>query len=193
MAIKFKCDCGKALSAREIYAGRRVRCPECGKKVTVPEPEEAERADAEGKKRGVHRSRGRLEAELLAGEGERILFCAKPGMGVLIQRLIALNLCSVVFLIAPLIVLPSLLDKIGRYLMGGVVAHMALVMAGLVVAIVLNTLIWLTWQRTVYALTPTCILAQRGLFFITVQRMPIGKLRFIQQLRFGRGLAFYGG
>ncbi|HQX50905.1 MAG TPA: hypothetical protein PLR25_13410, partial [Planctomycetaceae bacterium] len=38
MAIKVKCDCGKALSVKEEFAGRRVKCPACQALLRVPKP-----------------------------------------------------------------------------------------------------------------------------------------------------------
>lgn len=51
MAIAFSCECGKQLSAREQFAGRRMKCPECAKVLTIPQadqppPAEATLADA---------------------------------------------------------------------------------------------------------------------------------------------------
>jgi len=190
MAIKFKCDCGKALSARVVYAGKKVRCPECGKKVRVPEPEDVEEEREE--KKGGGGSLDRLEAELLIGEDEKIVYSAKPGVGVLILRLVLFNALYIAFVLAPLIVLQQLLSDMGRYLPGQTVTHMILVAVALIVAVVLNAVMWLAWQRTVYVLTPTCIVAQRGVFFTTVERMPLDKVRMVRQLRFGRGVVFYG-
>lgn len=36
MAIPFTCECGKKMSAKEEFAGRRLRCPECQRVVTIP-------------------------------------------------------------------------------------------------------------------------------------------------------------
>ncbi|MBI4616745.1 MAG: hypothetical protein HY720_24245, partial [Planctomycetes bacterium] len=36
MAIRFECECGKRLSVPDERAGKRVRCPGCGKPVSVP-------------------------------------------------------------------------------------------------------------------------------------------------------------
>lgn len=38
MAIEVICTCGKRLRAKEEFAGRRARCPECGQTVLVPSP-----------------------------------------------------------------------------------------------------------------------------------------------------------
>ena len=38
MSIKFKCLCGQKLAADDDKAGKRVRCPRCGKPVTAPNP-----------------------------------------------------------------------------------------------------------------------------------------------------------
>jgi hypothetical protein len=42
MPITMECQCGKHLRAREDLAGRRVKCPECGTVLQVPEAEKAE-------------------------------------------------------------------------------------------------------------------------------------------------------
>ncbi|GIW87839.1 MAG: hypothetical protein KatS3mg108_2163 [Isosphaeraceae bacterium] len=39
MPILFECPCGKRLKAREEIAGRKTRCPQCGRIHTVPIPE----------------------------------------------------------------------------------------------------------------------------------------------------------
>lgn len=38
MPIKVRCRCGKGLKVRDSAAGKRVKCPECGKPVQIPEP-----------------------------------------------------------------------------------------------------------------------------------------------------------
>ena len=38
MAIKLKCDCGKALSVKDEAAGKRVKCPGCQTLLRVPKP-----------------------------------------------------------------------------------------------------------------------------------------------------------
>lgn len=38
MAISFQCQCGKKMNAKEDFAGRRLRCPECQRVVTIPRP-----------------------------------------------------------------------------------------------------------------------------------------------------------
>lgn len=41
MSIKFQCSCGKALTARDEYAGRKAQCPACGQVVDIPAPRPA--------------------------------------------------------------------------------------------------------------------------------------------------------
>jgi len=42
MSIKLTCDCGRTMEVRDKYAGRRAKCPACGKIVAIPgEPEPA--------------------------------------------------------------------------------------------------------------------------------------------------------
>ena len=36
MAIEVSCECGKRLRARDELAGRKARCPGCGKSIVVP-------------------------------------------------------------------------------------------------------------------------------------------------------------
>lgn len=38
MPIPFSCECGKKMTAKEEFAGRRLRCPECQRVVTIPRP-----------------------------------------------------------------------------------------------------------------------------------------------------------
>jgi hypothetical protein len=38
MSIKFECSCGRKMSAKEEFAGRRLRCPECQRVVMIPKP-----------------------------------------------------------------------------------------------------------------------------------------------------------
>lgn len=49
MSIKVSCDsCGKQLKVRDEAAGKRVKCPDCGSVVQIPEPDDvmdAETAD----------------------------------------------------------------------------------------------------------------------------------------------------
>jgi ribosomal protein S27E len=39
MPLSIRCDCGKQLRVAEQHAGKRVKCPGCGRTVTVPDPE----------------------------------------------------------------------------------------------------------------------------------------------------------
>jgi hypothetical protein len=39
--IRFNCECGKALQAREEYAGQTTKCPDCGRLMTIPGGETA--------------------------------------------------------------------------------------------------------------------------------------------------------
>ena len=41
MALSFSCDCGQEMQAKEEHAGRRTRCPKCGKDVMIPSVEPA--------------------------------------------------------------------------------------------------------------------------------------------------------
>ena len=52
MVLSFSCECGQQLQAKEEHAGRRTRCPKCGRDVMIPsieaapEPEPAPRPEA---------------------------------------------------------------------------------------------------------------------------------------------------
>src|SRR6516225_7069154 len=41
MTIAFSCECGQQLQAKEEHAGRRTRCPKCGRDVMIPSIETA--------------------------------------------------------------------------------------------------------------------------------------------------------
>jgi hypothetical protein len=41
MSIPFRCDCGKQLAAKDEFAGKRLKCPACGKLLTIPRPRAA--------------------------------------------------------------------------------------------------------------------------------------------------------
>ncbi len=43
MAITFSCECGKQMTAKDEFAGRKIKCPKCGKVVRIP----AQAADEE--------------------------------------------------------------------------------------------------------------------------------------------------
>jgi hypothetical protein len=36
MSIPFTCECGKKMAAKDEFAGKRVRCPECQRLVAIP-------------------------------------------------------------------------------------------------------------------------------------------------------------
>src|SRR5262245_53442310 len=44
MPITFTCDCGKPLQAEDQYAGRKTRCPACGRELAIPGRADAVRA-----------------------------------------------------------------------------------------------------------------------------------------------------
>ncbi|MFW6168849.1 MAG: hypothetical protein ACODAD_00060 [Planctomycetota bacterium] len=46
MPIKVSCQCGKRLSVKDEYAGKRVKCPGCGRTLSIPQPQAA--GDGEG-------------------------------------------------------------------------------------------------------------------------------------------------
>lgn len=41
MPIKVSCQCGKRLSVKDEYAGKRVKCPGCGRTLSIPQPQAA--------------------------------------------------------------------------------------------------------------------------------------------------------
>jgi hypothetical protein len=70
--IRFTCDCGCDLQARESAAGEHVRCPECGAWVEVPPPapDHSSRCCPECGSRSIGRitSRRKLKKKLPAGD-----------------------------------------------------------------------------------------------------------------------------
>ncbi len=40
LMIKVRCKCGRGLKVKDSAAGRRIKCPDCGKGVAEPEPED---------------------------------------------------------------------------------------------------------------------------------------------------------
>jgi uncharacterized membrane protein YjgN (DUF898 family) len=38
MTIEVQCECGKLLRAKDEHAGRKVKCPECGGPIVIPQP-----------------------------------------------------------------------------------------------------------------------------------------------------------
>ena len=40
--FRFECDCGQACQARPEHAGKKTKCPRCGKLLTIPSPDEPE-------------------------------------------------------------------------------------------------------------------------------------------------------
>lgn len=45
MAISFSCECGKRVRARDEFAGRRMRCPDCKRTLSIPSESEPEPLD----------------------------------------------------------------------------------------------------------------------------------------------------
>src|SRR5687768_8827576 len=48
MAIMFRCACGKVMQAKEEFAGKKVKCSECGKVLLIPTPPDKAPAIAAG-------------------------------------------------------------------------------------------------------------------------------------------------
>ena len=46
MPIAFTCSCGKVMKAKEAFAGRKIKCPQCDTLVRIPELESEEPATA---------------------------------------------------------------------------------------------------------------------------------------------------
>jgi predicted RNA-binding Zn-ribbon protein involved in translation (DUF1610 family) len=46
MAIPFSCECGKKLQAKDEFAGRKMKCPNCGRVLTIPHPARTAPANA---------------------------------------------------------------------------------------------------------------------------------------------------
>jgi hypothetical protein len=55
MAIEFPCECGQVLQAQDEHAGRRTRCPKCGREATIPGVRAAAPAPAPPRPEGVSR------------------------------------------------------------------------------------------------------------------------------------------
>src|SRR6516165_8381092 len=54
MAIRFTCECGQELQAREEHAGRKTRCPKCGAEPIIPgATAEAVQAEPDARRREV--------------------------------------------------------------------------------------------------------------------------------------------
>jgi hypothetical protein len=54
MAIRFTCECGQELQAREEHAGRKTRCPKCGAEAIIPgATAEAVQAEPSARRRDV--------------------------------------------------------------------------------------------------------------------------------------------
>jgi hypothetical protein len=49
MAIEFTCECGKKMTAKAEWAGKKTRCPACNAAITIPVPKSAEPVKAEQK------------------------------------------------------------------------------------------------------------------------------------------------
>lgn len=47
MTIRITCQCGKQLAVKDEYAGRRIKCPQCQKAVSIPRPADEPEAAAD--------------------------------------------------------------------------------------------------------------------------------------------------
>jgi hypothetical protein len=66
--IRFSCSCGKQLVSKDANAGQRVRCPECGTRLTVPDEDgEAEFDRPSRPRRRRPRERERSHTGLIVG------------------------------------------------------------------------------------------------------------------------------
>ncbi len=81
MTIQVTCQCGKQLSAKDEFAGKRVKCPGCGGPLVIPQPQPAGTADGisdllddAGMRAGITRCPG-CGAEL----GEESVLCVMCG------------------------------------------------------------------------------------------------------------------
>jgi uncharacterized protein DUF1559 len=45
--LRFECDCGQTCQARPEHAGKKTKCPNCGKLLTIPSPDEANEEELE--------------------------------------------------------------------------------------------------------------------------------------------------
>jgi hypothetical protein len=90
--ISFRCACGKPMQTRDDFAGKKVKCPKCGKLTTVPreatapvplaKPVRAPRPAAPAKETRVHawedRSLVQTPTPWLPGDEERFQAGIRP-------------------------------------------------------------------------------------------------------------------
>ena len=99
--LQFSCPCGKALHARDEYAGETTKCPDCGRELTIPGGQgrltaDAPRGPARSPDAGVRRSRPGRPDERETDERPRSRPPITSGMAVgsAILGVLSLFVCS---------------------------------------------------------------------------------------------------
>lgn len=99
MAIKVSCACGKSLSVKDDFAGRKVKCPGCQKLLLVPAAEEfaeddfAEESAAmpqktRGGEKSTARGKGTKKGKKSSGSNRGLMIGLVSGGGVLVVGLL---------------------------------------------------------------------------------------------------------
>jgi hypothetical protein len=70
MVLSFSCECGQALQAKEEHAGRRTRCPKCGRDVMIPSIETAPAPEPAPRPESVTRQARRDVSHLDEGDDD---------------------------------------------------------------------------------------------------------------------------
>jgi hypothetical protein len=102
MAIPVSCACGKKLSVKDEFAGRKVKCPACQKLLKVPAAEEFaedefadEPAELPQKSRGGGKSgargKGSKKGKKSSGSNRGLVIGLVAGGGVLVVALAAIE------------------------------------------------------------------------------------------------------
>ena len=100
MPIQVRCNCGKMLSVKDDFAGRKVKCPACQKLLRVPAAEEFaedEIADeptelpqkSRGGEKSTSRGKGSKKGKKSSGSGGGLLIGLGTGGGLLVVALLA--------------------------------------------------------------------------------------------------------
>ena len=100
MAIQVKCPCGKKLSVKDDFAGRKVKCPACQKPLLVPASEEFVEDDfadesaemlqkTRGGEKSTARGKGSKKGKMSSGSNRGLLIGLGAGGGLLVVALLA--------------------------------------------------------------------------------------------------------
>jgi uncharacterized protein (TIGR03067 family) len=91
MAIKLTCGCGKSLSVKDEYAGRKVNCPACKMPLKVPAADEfanEEFADEPAETHRKSRTKGAKKGKKSAGSNRGLIMGATGAAGLLVTLLL---------------------------------------------------------------------------------------------------------